>query len=89
MSYVIDEKISHLKREVAVKRAAWYDARSKIRARKNELLAMSFEISAVRKDREYKRLQKQKKRLSKEIRHLEQKINRAIARQGKKVSNKE
>lgn len=75
-----DAKISLLKSEVSLRRAAWYDVREKMQARKNELAAMNYAISAVRKDREYKQLRKLKKRLSKEIRHLEQKINRATAR---------
>ncbi len=89
MSNGLDERLSRLRSEVAFRRAFWYDVRSKIRLRKNELLTMGFEKSVVRKDREYKRLQKQRKCLSKEIRHLEQKINRTIARQEKKDSNKE
>lgn len=88
MSNDRDARVSSLQNEVVVRRAAWYDVRVKMRARKQVLLLMNCNISDVRKDPEYKLLRRQKKRLSKEIRHLEQKINREIARSEKEDSKK-
>jgi len=74
-----NERLQILIKIRSQKRAEWRAVRMDRLKIKNDLAQKGFNVTEIRKSKEYKLLKKKQKFLSKEIRHLEKKVNKILS----------